>query len=101
MWCDVIYLGNLEEYEEYGEVLSRFMYRKVYAKKQSIRQSEFYQSASVGLKPELLFEVRSIEFDDDEKVKYNNKEYSIVRTYDKGETVELTVTSHRGSEVVG
>jgi len=101
MWKDVIELGNLEEYAEYGEVLQQFVYRKVYANKQSVRQSEFYQSATTGLKPELVFEIRSVEFSNEEKIRYNGKEYSIIRAYDKGETVELTVSSHIGSEVSG
>lgn len=101
MWRDVIELGDLEEYNEFGEVLERFVYRKVYAKKQSVRQSEFYQSASVGLKPELVFEIRSIEFGGEEKVKYNDKEYTIIRTYDKGETIELTVSSFERADVIG
>lgn len=101
MWRDVIELGDLEEYNEFGEVLERFVYRKVYANKKSVRQSEFYQSASVGLKPELMFEIRSIEFNNDEKVRYNGKEYTIIRTYDKGETIELTVSSFERADVIG
>lgn len=99
MWRDVIELGNTIETVEYGEVIPAFEWRKVYADKQSVRQSEFYQGASAGLKPELMFVIRSVEFNNDEKVKYNGKEYAIVRTYDKGENTELTVSSHTGSEV--
>ena len=103
MWREVIELGNTVETVEYGEVIQITDYRKVYADKQSVRQSEFYQGASTGLKPELMFEIRSIEFNNDEKVRFpageNGREYAIVRTYDKGETTELTVTSHAGSEV--
>jgi SPP1 family predicted phage head-tail adaptor len=99
MWRDVIEVGNEVETIEYGEVIRTKEYRKVYADKQSVRQSEFYQSASVGLKPELVFVVKSVEFNNDEYVRYEDKEYTIIRTYDKGETTELTVSSHRGSEV--
>lgn len=101
MWRDVIELGNLEETEEFGEIIKKFVYRKVYTNKKSIRQSEFYQGASAGLKPELLFEIRSVEFKEDEMVKYDGKEYTIIRTYDKGETVELTVSSHVKGDVIG
>lgn len=99
MWKDVIELGNLVEVIEHGEPIQAMEYREVYANKKSVRQSEFYQAANVGLKPELLFEVNSFEFDNDERVRYNNKVYSIIRTYDKGEITELTVTSFVGSEV--
>ena len=99
MWREVILLGNSVETMEHGEVIRTVEYRKVYANKKSIRQSEFYQGASAGLKPELVFEIRSVEFDNDEIVKHNEKEYTIIRTYKTGEKMELTVSSHRGSEV--
>ncbi len=99
MWKEVIEIGNMVEVIDYGEPIQSMVYRQVFANKKSVRQSEFYQAANVGLKPELIFEINSFEFNNDEKVKYQGKEYSIIRTYDKGEVTELTVTSHVGSEV--
>jgi len=99
MWKEVIEIGNMVEVIDYGEPIQSMVYRQVFANKKSVRQSEFYQAANVGLKPELIFEINSFEFNNDEKVKYQGKEYSIIRTYDKGEVTELTVTSYVGSEV--
>lgn len=99
MWVDVLELGNMTETMEHGEPIQTIEWREVFANKKSVRQSEFYQAAVVGLRPELIFEVRSMEFSNDEKVRYGNKEYSIIRTYDKGEVTELTVTSYVGGEV--
>jgi len=62
---------------------------EVFANKKSIRQSEFYQSAATGLRPEIMFEVWSEEYSNQPKLKYNNKLYTIIRTYDKGERTEL------------
>lgn len=99
LWDELIELGNLTEVIEYGEPIQTFVWREVFANKKSVKQSEFYQAANVGLKPELVFEVHSFEFNNDEKVKYNGKEYSIVRVYENGDITELTVTSHVGGEV--
>lgn len=99
LWNKVIRLGNLEETIVKGEPVQSYVWRDVFANKRSVKQSEFYQAASVGLKPEIVLEVKSIDFNNDEKVQYNNKEYFIIRSYDKGEVTELTVTSHVGSEV--
>jgi SPP1 family predicted phage head-tail adaptor len=103
MWNEVIELGNIHETIEHGEPLQSMEYRKVYANKKSIRQSEFYQAANVGLKPELVFEVHSFEFENDEKVRYpagvDGKVFSIIRTYDKGESIELTLSSFTGTVV--
>jgi SPP1 family predicted phage head-tail adaptor len=64
--------------------------REIFADKQSIRQSEFYQAAATGLRPELMFVVRTIDYNQELKLKYNDKEYTIIRTYDKdGELTEL------------
>lgn len=96
MWNDVIELGKSIESIEFSEVIKKIEWREVFANKKSIKQSEFYQAATIGLKPEILFEVYSVEFNEDEKVRYNGKEYSILRTYDKGEITELTVTRFGG-----
>lgn len=103
MWKDVIEIGNLVERIEFGEPISSMEYREVYSNKKSVRQSEFYQAANSGLKPELVFEVNSFEFNNDEKVRFpigpDGKVYTIIRTYDKGEITELTVSSFVGGEV--
>ena len=65
--------------------------REVMADKKSVRQSEFYQAAAVGLKPETVFVVRTCEYQDEELLSHNGKEYRIVRTYDRDdEWTELT-----------
>lgn len=73
-----------------GDVIETPTEREVFADKQSIRQTEFYQAAATGLRPELMFVVRSVDYDGEQKLKHNNKEYTIIRTYDKdGELIEL------------
>lgn len=96
---DLIELGNYVEVKEHGEIIKDLEWVEVLANKKSVRQSEFYEARNLGLKPELVFEVHSFEFNNCEKVKHDNKEYDIVRVYDKGEITELTVTSFTGSEV--
>jgi SPP1 family predicted phage head-tail adaptor len=64
--------------------------RQVFANKKSIGQSEFYQAAATGLKPEIKFEVRTIEYEGERILEFNNSNYTILRTYDKnGEITEL------------
>lgn len=62
----------------------------VFADKQSIRQSEFYQAAAVGLKPELTFIIRTCEYNQEPQLEFNSKTYNIIRTYEKdSEFIEL------------
>lgn len=73
--------------------------RKVLASLSSVRQSEFYQAAQAGIKVEKVFEIRSFEYKGEETILYNNKKYSIVRTYDKGGIVELVCTEKLGESL--
>lgn len=66
--------------------------RQVFANKKSVRQTEFYQAQATGLKPELMFEVRSIEYQEEPKLAFNGKEYNIIRAYEKGELTEIVCT---------
>lgn len=91
LYRDVIKLISITNTEnDMGDTIEVQDERQVFADKQSIRQSEFYQAAATGLRPELMFVVRSIDYNDEKKLKYNGKEYTIIRTYDKdGELTEL------------
>jgi SPP1 family predicted phage head-tail adaptor len=62
----------------------------IFAEKKSIRQSEFYQAMAAGLKPELTFIIRSCEYNQEPTLEFNNKQYNIIRTYEKeDEFIEL------------
>ena len=91
LFKEVIKLISITTTEnEMGDIIEVHVEREVFADKQSIRQSEFYQAAATGLRPELMFIVRSIDYNDEPRLKYNGKEYTIIRTYDKdGELTEL------------
>ena len=91
LFRDVISLITVTTTEnELGDTIEVSTERQVFADKQSVRQSEFYQAAATGLRPELMFVVRTIEYNGETRLKYNDKEYSIIRTYDKdGELPEL------------
>ena len=91
LFRDVIKLISYTTTEnELGDTIEVPTERQVFADKQSVRQSEFYQAATTGLRPELMFVVRTIEYNGETRLKYNGKEYSIIRTYDKdGELTEL------------
>lgn len=72
-----------------GDMIETETKTEVFANKKSIRQSEFYQAAATGLRPEIMFEVWSEEYSSQQRVKYDNKDYTVIRAYDKGELTEL------------
>ena len=63
--------------------------REVFANRKSVRQSEWYAAALAGLRPEIMFEVRSFEYQDERALRYQGRRYDIIRTYDRGEMTEL------------
>jgi SPP1 family predicted phage head-tail adaptor len=91
-WTDVVNLVTVVNGEnEIGDPINVETPREVYANKKSIRQSEFYQAAATGLKPEIMFEIRSIEYADEKILEFENKSYTIIRTFSKnGEILELS-----------
>lgn len=91
MFNKVIYLVQ-ETYveDDIGQMIPTQSFKEVFAKTKSIGQQEFYLAGQSKLKPELCFIVRQMEYSGETKLKYNNKIYSIYRTYFiKNEMVEL------------
>lgn len=91
LFRDVVNLVDISCTEnDIGDPIENETKLQVFADKQSIRQSEFYQAAATGLRPELMFVIRSIDYNQQPKLEYNSKTYTIIRTYEKdGELIEL------------
>lgn len=83
-------ITEVKTVDEYGDSVATRTEKSVLVNKKSVRQSEYYQALSAGLKPELMLEVRSIEYSGEKDVEYNGKQYNITRTYSRnGEITEL------------
>ncbi len=73
-----------------GDVITEKEYRKTYAAKKSIGQNEFYQAAAAGLRPEITFILWTREYKGEKSLKYGDKEYTIIRTFEpNSEEIEL------------
>lgn len=76
-------IGNQVETETTNEV---------WAEETGIRQSEFYNAAVAGLRPEKTFIIWANEYTGQVKVECNSVKYKVIRTYinpAKSEMVEL------------
>lgn len=102
MWKDVITLVGIDVLiDEYADQIQYKEFMNVFANKKSVRQSEFYQAMTAGLKPELMFEVRSKDYAGQESLVYDNKEYVIIRTYSKNDEITELVCSGIVNKGVG
>lgn len=61
----------------------------VFAKVNSVSQSEFYAAGQAGIKPELKVTIWKHEYEGQVEFEYQGKGYSIYRTYETGEYIEL------------
>jgi len=88
MWRDVVDLLTVTiNINGLGDPVETKSARQVYVNKKDIRQSEFYQAQATGLRPELMFEVRSIEYHGEPILRFANKEYTIIRTHSKNHEI--------------
>ena len=102
MWRDVIELVAVTtSINDIGDTVPVKSLVQVFANKKSIRQSEFYQAFSAGLKPELMFEVRTIEYSGQSHLNFSGKEYVVIRTYSSNDEItELVCTGMVSKGVV-
>ena len=67
--------------DKFGNPIQTIEKRQVYAEKKAVRQSEFFQAAAVGFKPEIVLEVHSFEYQNEEKCILEGEMFKIYRAY--------------------
>lgn len=93
-WSDVVYLVGLTEGTDDDGFpgIVEGERKQVFANKKSIRSSEYYQAKQSGIDLAFTYEIRSIDYDGEERLYLHEKggePYEIERTYEKGEFIEL------------
>lgn len=95
--CTLIKKGKAEK-DEYGNVVFPEKRTTVFAEKKSVRQSEFFQAAAVGFKPEIMLEIYSFEYHGEELCELDGERFNIYRTFEKpkSDRLELYLTALAG-----
>lgn len=62
----------------------------IFASKLPVKSSEFYQASQAGYLISATFKIRSIDYEGEDLLMYEGQTFRIVRTYDKGEFIELS-----------
>ncbi len=83
-YTEIIYLiSQKKEEDEIGNIItSSKTSKKIYAKKQSVKTSEFYNAVQVGLTPSIEFVIKQLNYNGEEEIEWNKERYSIIRTID-------------------
>lgn len=88
----LILIQQTQGVDDYGDPVISETRREVFAKLGSIGQKEFYQAHAVGLRPELKFVLADyLDYEGETFVQHNGQRYRVLRTYRKGQELELTV----------
>lgn len=84
-------ITETETEDEYGDLHTVKTQREVFAELMSIGQSEFYQAQTNGMKPEIKFKIADyLDYNNEEIISYEDINYKILRTYRKGNELEIT-----------
>lgn len=97
---EYIDIGKVTETIVDNETVLEAVYKKVFANKLSVFRKEYYEAKKVGLKPEVAFEVRIEDYDNETRVKLNGKEYYLIRSSEnqRNEMIELFFSSEVGAK---
>ena len=86
------FISITETVDQYGDAIITPVEREVFVDEISIGQSEFYQAQAAGLKAEIKLKLADyVDYQGEKTVKYEGKEYQILRTYKAGTRLEITL----------
>lgn len=96
-YSEIIYFINqVETEDEIGNTItSSFTTTKCYAKKQSVRQNEFYNATMAGLTPSCEFVVKRLNYAGQNELEWNNERFEIIRTIDPKNKFDIVLVCAR------
>lgn len=98
LYKEMLTLGKIEVYtDNLHQQKKREVKREVFCDKKSVSQFEFHHASQSGISPQFVFLVRLADYEGEEIVYYNDNKYSIYRSYERGEFIELYATKKVGA----
>ena len=70
---------------------------EVFAQVQSVSSSEFFNASQIGLAPDVRFVMFAGDYQGEEVVEHEGKNYSVYRVYHNGDFVELYCQREAGT----
>lgn len=100
MYNDIVkFLSEQKNVDDYGDTVVTTTERTVFADVRSVGQSEFYQAAAVGLRPEIKFVIADfLDYHGEKALLYTpfgdqERRYNVIRTYRTGTELEIVCNS--------
>lgn len=83
-YTEILYLiSKTETKDSIGNITATETEKKVYAKKNKVGTQEFYNAVAVGMKPTAELQIKAMNYNGEEEVKYNGIRYAVIRTLPK------------------
>lgn len=90
----VTLISQIQKSNDMGEIVNEEQKTDIFAIKKSVRQSEFFQAAACGFKPEIVIEVYSFEYSNQTYCIVDGQRFKIYRVYPlNSDRVELYLTA--------
>lgn len=87
---DFYWIGEVNSKDSTGQVVTTKTYDLCVGMLKSVYEKEFFQAAQAGIRPSFVIETFSMNYGGQKYIKFDDKEYSIYRTYKKGtDRIEL------------
>lgn len=87
-------ISQNQKTNELGEIVCEEQLTDVFARKKSVKQSEFFQAAANGFKPEVVLEVYSFEYSNETYCIVEGQRFKIYRVYSlNSNRIELYLTA--------
>lgn len=74
---------------EIGDTVKTPNGREVYCDTKSVRDKEFYQAAATGHLPEIVFEMRKIDYQGEQDIEYSGRTYRVIRAFSSKKNSEM------------
>lgn len=88
---ELILIGSGYTEDDLGNQIPNETRKPILCKVDSVGRSEFYSAATSNFRPEIVFTIHKYEYENERKVEFEEKQYSILRNYATGfEEIELT-----------
>lgn len=96
-YTEIIYLiSQKKEEDDIGNnITSSETSKKIYAKKQSVKVTEFYSAVQAGLSPSIEFVIKRLNYNGEEELEWNNEKYSIIRTVDPKNKFDIVLVCQK------
>lgn len=96
-YTEIVYLiSQIKEEDDIGNITSSSeILNKSYAKKQSVRTSEFYNAVQAGIGPSIEFVIKKLNYNGEEEIEWNNERYSVIRVIEPKNKFDIVLVCQK------